>query len=92
MPLSILQQLSLAPTISPGTRNILRSFLLALGQIYLDMCIDRAAVYYEEKFDQHVAIRQSNYSTMTIREIKCQLVHVSLFSFVGERRTPFFLL
>ena len=81
--MSLLQQLSIAPINCPTTRNF--HIFFSPGRIHLEMCVDRPIVYYGDKFDLHVA----NNSNKTIRNIKCQLTQVSLFPFVGERRTPF---
>ena len=89
MPLSVLE-LFLAPITYPTTRVDVRHFLLSPGRLHVEMCVDRAVVFYGEKFDLHVAI--TNFSNKTIRKIKCQLIQVLLLPFVGERRTPFFYL
>ena len=86
LPLSLLQQLYLAPIRRPATR-VLRRFVLSPGRIQLELSLDNTMVYYGEKLDLYLAI--NNDSNKRIRRIKCQLIQVSLLPFVDERRTPF---
>ena len=63
-------------------------FFLSPGRLHVEMCIDKAIVYYGEKLDLQVVI--NNFSNKTIRKIECQLIQVLVLLFVGEiRRTPF---
>lgn len=82
----LLEQLSLAPSTRPATL-VSRQFLLSPGKMQIEMCLDRAVVYYGEKLSMHVQI--TNNSSRTIRKIKCKLYQVSQLSFAsGERRAP----
>ena len=83
-----MQKLSLSP--AGPTTGVMHRFLLFPGRLHVEMCVDRAVVFYGEKFDLHVAI--TNFSNKTIRKIKCELIQVSLLPLVGERRASFFCL
>ena len=86
-----MQKLSLSP--AGPTTGVMHQFLLSPGRLHVEMCVDRAVVFYGEKFDLHVAI--TNFSNKTIRKIKCQLIQVLLLPFIGvlgEKRKPFFCL
>ena len=83
-----MQKLSLSP--AGPTTGVMHQFLLSPGRLHVEMCVDRAVVFYGEKFDLHVAI--TNFSNKTIRIIKCQLIQVLLLPFFVEKRKPFFCL
>ncbi|KAI9563806.1 hypothetical protein GHT06_011272 [Daphnia sinensis] len=88
LPVPLLEQLSLAPSTRPATL-VQRQFLLSPGKMQIEMCLDRAVVYYGEKLSMHVQI--TNNSSRTIRKIKCKLYQVSQLSFAtGERRAPLY--
>lgn len=88
LPVPLLEQLSLAPSTRPATL-VSRQFLLSPGKMQIEMCLDRAVVYYGEKLSMHVQI--TNNSSRTIRKIKCKLYQVSQLSFAtGERRAPLY--
>ncbi|KAK4027074.1 hypothetical protein OUZ56_016093 [Daphnia magna] len=88
LPVPLLEQLSLAPSTRPATL-VSRQFLLSPGKMQIEMCLDRAVVYYGEKLPMHVQI--TNNSSRTIRKIKCKLYQVSQLSFAtGERRAPLY--
>ncbi|EFX75307.1 hypothetical protein DAPPUDRAFT_306848 [Daphnia pulex] len=88
LPVPLLEQLSLAPTTRPATL-VSRQFLLSPGKMQIEMCLDRAVVYYGENLTMRVQI--TNNSNRTIRKIKCKLYQVSQLSFAqGERRAPLY--
>lgn len=90
LPVPLLEQLSLAPTTRPATL-VSRQFLLSPGRMQIEMCLDRAVVYYGENLTMRVQI--TNNSNRTIRKIKCKLYQVSQLSFAqGERRAPLYVM
>lgn len=65
--LSVLEGLSLTPTTRPAV-SVSRQFFLSPGRILIEMCLDRAVVYYGDKVAMHVVI--TNSSNRNIRKIK----------------------